>query len=123
MKKVLSLMLAAVLMLCLCSCTVKLSTTTTVPSEDNPENTVTPYEELSLEEKMEARSVVELIPANEYNADLLAPAMDSTTGLWGYISIQGEWKIAPSFKTALPFDGDYAKTLDEYQDKIGRAHV
>ena len=48
MKKVLSLMLAAVLMLCLCSCTVKLSTTTTVPSEDIPENTVTPYEELSL---------------------------------------------------------------------------
>ena len=118
MKKVLSLMLAAVLMLCLCSCTVKLSTTTTVPSEDISENTVTPYEELSLEEKMEARSVVELIPANEYNADLLAPAMDSTTGLWGFISIQGEWKIAPSFKTALPFDGDYAKTLDEYQDII-----
>ena len=118
MKKVLSLTLAAVLMLCLCSCTVKLSTTTAVPSEDIPENTVTPYEELSLEEKMEARSVVELIPANEYNADLLAPAMDSTTGLWGYISIQGEWKIAPSFKTALPFDGDYAKTLDEYQDII-----
>ena len=58
MKKVLSLMLAAVLMLCLCSCTVKLSTTTTVPSEDIPENTVTLYEELSLEEKMEARSVV-----------------------------------------------------------------
>lgn len=106
-------------MLCLCSCTVKLSTTNVIPSEIVPENNeVTPYEELSLEEQMEVRSVVELVPANEYNADLLAPAMDTTTGLWGYISIQGEWKISPSFKSALPFDGDYAMTIDEYQDII-----
>ena len=117
MKKLLSLILAAVMVLCLCSCTVKLSTTNVIPSADVPEtNEVTPYEELSLEEQMEVKSVVELVPANEYNADLLAPAKDTSTGLWGYINLQGEWKIAPSFKEALPFDGDYAVTLDEYQD-------
>ncbi|MBQ2219025.1 MAG: WG repeat-containing protein [Firmicutes bacterium] len=121
MKKLLSILLAAAMILGLCGCTIQLSTTNTIPgrpgSDDGPDGP-TPYEELTLEEKMAYKTVVELVPATDYSADLLAPAQDASSGLWGYITLQGEWKVAPKYKAAGIFSGDYAVVNNNYDDCI-----
>ena len=102
----------------MCGCTVKLSTSTTntqvLPEDDTP--VAVSYEELSLEKKMEYKSVIELEHSTAYDAELLAPALDEKTELWGYINLQGEWIISPSYEGANPFQGDYATVVDKYGD-------
>ena len=120
MKKLLSILLAAVLVLGMCGCTIQLSTTNTIPGRDNDETSdgPTPYEELSLEEKMAYKTVIELVAATDYSADLLAPALDTTTEMWGYINLQGEWIVSPKYKQTYSFSGDYALVKDLYEDYI-----
>ena len=107
-----------VLVLCLSSCTIKLSTTNTLPTQfpdpEIPEEKA--YEDMDISEKMEYKSVIELVAATDYSAELLAPALDKQTELWGYVNLQGEWIIAPEYKEAYPFDGDYAVVMDAYSD-------
>ena len=118
MKKLLSILLAAAMVLGMCGCTIQLSTTNTIPGRGNDETPdgPTPYEELTLEEKMAYKTVVDLVPATDYSADLLAPALDTTTGMWGYINLQGEWIVAPKYKQTYSFSGDYAVVKDLYED-------
>ncbi len=44
----------------------------------------------------------------------LAPAMEPRTGLWGYISRDGEWVIEPQYSTAYCFTEDLAAAADKY---------
>ena len=118
MKKALSILLAAAMILGLSACTIQLSTTNTIPGRDDsgdPDGP-TPYEELTLEEKMAYHTLVELVPATDYSADLLAPAQDMNTELWGYITLQGEWRVSPKYKQSYNFSGDYALAKDAYED-------
>lgn len=121
MKKALSILLAAVMIFGLSACTIQLSTTNTLPgrpgADDGPDGP-TPYEELTLEEKMAYKTVVELVPATDYSSELLAPAQDASSGLWGYITLQGEWRVAPKYKAADSFSGDYAIAYNNYDDCI-----
>ena len=120
MKKLLSILLALVMLFGMSACTIKLSTTNTLPGTNNTEgqDEPTPYEDLTLEEKMAYKTVVELTAASDYSADLLAPAYDQTTELWGYINLQGEWKIAPKYRKAYSFSGEYARVKNLYEDYI-----
>ena len=120
MKKLLSILLAAAMILGMSACTIQLSTTNTIPGRNNEETPEgpTPYEELSLEEKMAYKTVIELVAANDYSAELLAPAQDQTTGLWGYINLQGEWIVPPTYKQTYEFSGDYGIAKDMYEDYI-----
>ena len=125
MKKLFSIMLAFIMVLGLCSCTVKLSTTTAIPGTEVPEGpepveepVIRTYEDYTLEEKMEYKSVLELIAADVEDTGLLAPAKDIGTELWGYINIRGEWVINPMFKFASGFSEDYAGVIDLYGDYV-----
>ena len=120
MKKLLSIILAAAIILGMSACTIQLSTTNTIPGRENTntDDEPTPYEDLTLEEKMAYHTVVELVAATDYSADLLAPAKDASTELWGYINLQGEWKIPAKYRYAYSFSGDYALVKDLYDDYI-----
>ncbi|MBQ8414894.1 MAG: WG repeat-containing protein [Clostridia bacterium] len=43
----------------------------------------------------------------------LCPAQDATSGYWGYVSPDGEWKIMPQFYSATPFSSDGYATVNE----------
>ena len=120
MKKFLAVLLAAAMLVGMSACTIKLSTTNTLPGSGNTEGSGgdTPYEDLTLEEKMAYKTVVELTAATDYSADLLAPAMDASTELWGYINLQGEWKIPAKYRNVYSFSGDYARVNDLYGDYV-----
>ena len=120
MKKFLTGLLAAAIVFGMSACTIQLSTTNTIPGRNSADGSdePTPYDELTLEEKMAYKTVVELTAATDYSADLLAPAMDASTELWGYINLQGEWKVPAKYKNALSFSGDYARANDLYSDYI-----
>ena len=119
MKKLLSLLLAAVMLAGLCSCTVKLSTTAAqgnIEKETEPVEPVKTYEDMTLEEKMEYKSVLHLEKAEVSDTGLLAPALDSKTSLWGYTDLSGRWVIEPAYKSASAFSGDTAAVSDPYGD-------
>ena len=116
--------MAVMLAVVLSGCTIRLSSSNTAgpivaidpaPVDDAPEIS---YEDLSLEEKMEYKSVINLVRATDYSSELLAPALDKQTDLWGYINLQGEWIVAPTYKTAGAFCGEYAVVQDKYGDYI-----
>ena len=119
MKKLLSLLLALVMLLGLCSCTVKLSTTS-APGEIEPEPEpfvpVKTYEDMTLEEKMEYKSVLDLVKAEVADSTLLAPALDREKNLWGYIDLTGKWVISPEYKGVTAFYGELAAACDPYGD-------
>ena len=123
MKKLLSIILCIAMLLALCSCTVKLSTTNTLPGpvvEDDPEpgTEEISYDTLTIEEKMEYRSIIDLVPATDYNELLLAPAQDAETGLWGYIDLKGEWVIQPKYIEAYSFSGDLAAVINDRDEVL-----
>ena len=125
-RKTLLCLLALMLAVVLSGCTIRLSTTNTIMQnpfealvvEEAPPEPEKTYEELTLEEKMEYKSVINLIKATDYSTELLAPALDPQSELWGYINLQGEWIIAPQFKAAGPFYGNIAKVEDNYGDPV-----
>ena len=121
-KRLLSIILAAVMVLGLSSCTIKLSTTNTPGGmPEIIENTVTVPEvttsgEITLEDRMEEKTTIELIRADIAGDSYIAPAKDIETHLWGYIDLNGKWVVKPQYRTASEFTGDYACVSDVYGD-------
>lgn len=111
----------------LSSCTIKLSTTSVPAGTPEPVHTNTAggyvpdapvSTELTLEEKMEQKSTIELIRADVKNDSYIAPAQDRETHQWGYIDLNGKWVIQPHYKTASEFFGDIACVSDIYGDYV-----
>ena len=119
MKKIITLILAAAMLTALCSCTVKLSTTT-IPGNEIKEPEITEpvktYDDMTLEEKMEYKSVLQLVKAENTDGTLIAPAMDKEKGLWGYIDLSGNWVVEPQYKVVTGFSGELAAVADPYGD-------
>ncbi len=123
------------MLLGLSSCTIKLSTTSVpagTPQETEPViGTAGPIEEeevvreLTLEDKMEEKSTIELVKADIGSDSYIAPAQDSSSHLWGYIDLRGNWVVAPRYRTASEFTGDLACVSDLYNEYmfINRAGV
>ena len=110
------------MVLSLCSCKIKLSTTS-VPGrndvpEDIPDIEIPEVKEPTLEELFEAKSTIELLKAENVDKSLIAPAQDKNTELWGYIDLNGNWVIAPIFKSASAFEDEYASVVDVYGDYV-----
>ncbi|MBR5731666.1 MAG: WG repeat-containing protein [Firmicutes bacterium] len=127
MKKLLSIILAAVMLLGLSSCTIKLSTTSTpagVPQQTAPViETSGPIEEdivreLTLEDRIEEKTTIELVRADTGSDSYIAPAQDSSTHLWGYIDLKGNWVIKPVYRSASEFFGGIACVSDVYNEYI-----
>ena len=119
MKKIITLLLVAAMLAGLCSCTVKLSTTT-IPGNEIKEPEITEpvktYDDMTLEEKMEYKSVLQLVKAEVADSTLLAPALDKEKALWGYTDLTGKWVIEPEYKGVTAFSGDIAAVSDPYND-------
>ena len=124
-KRLLSIILAAALVLGLSSCTIKLSTTSIPAGTPEPENTANtvettgsidvPVRELTLEEKMEQKTTIELVKADIGSDSYIAPAQDLNTHLWGYIDLSGNWIIRPQYKSASVFSEGVACVCDIYE--------
>lgn len=119
MKKIITLLLALVMLAGFSSCTVKLSTTT-VPGNEikEPEiaEPVKTYDDMTLEEKMEYKSVLQLVKAEVEDSTLLAPALDKEKALWGYTDLTGKWVVEPTYRSVSAFSGGIATATDPYGD-------
>ena len=119
MKKIITLLLALVMLAGLCSCTVKLSTTTVPGNEIKEPEIVEPvktYDDMTLEEEMEYKSVLQLVKAEVGDSTLLAPALDKEKALWGYTDLTGKWVVEPTYRSVSAFNGDIATVTDPYGD-------
>ncbi len=81
------------------------------------EEKIKSYERMTLEEKFEHHAD-NIFGSAVYSFDngMLAPALDTSTGLWGYISSKGEWIIEPVYSGAFPFSEGFAPVLDNYSE-------
>lgn len=119
MKKILSIVLALLMMFSFVGCVKRIekdengNVVVPEPTPIEPEKT---YEELTLEEKMEIAAAEERVFVTSADCYALAPAKEPNGSNYGYINNFGEWVIEPKFSKAFNFNEGIAVVLDQYTD-------
>lgn len=118
MRKLTALILCLAMLMSFAGCAAKVEVIR--KNEDGEvitEEKAKTYEEMTTEEKFEyhANNVSDSA-IYSFDNEMLAPALDTSVGLWGYISSRGEWVIEPTYSGAFPFSEGFAPVLDNYSE-------
>jgi len=115
MKKILSVLLAAVMLFSFSACSIKRiqrDEDGKVIQEQAPQKKS--YSDMTFEEKLEYMSTREREFVATEDSQLLAPACELGSSSYGYINNHGDWVIDPKFTYAYSFNEGYAPVIDEY---------
>lgn len=117
MKKILAALAAMLILFSLTACCIKVKKAEELEAEKASESALSvqfekEYSEMNLDEKLEYKAAQIKISVTPEENGMLAPAKDSSSGLWGYINSLGEWIIKPQYEYAYQIKNGMAPVFD-----------